>query len=148
MSDASLVSSHLSFAWADGTVLFDDLSFTVPGGRTGLVAPNGAGKSTLLRLVAGEVAPAAGAVTVDGTLGYLPQTLPFDAHRTIAEVLGVAPVVDALNALAAGDASEAVFTAIGDDWDVEERSRAQLFATRTRRRRAGPSAGVAVTAAR
>ena len=126
MSDASLVSSHLSFSWADGTVLFDDLSFTVPGGRTGLVAPNGAGKSTLLRLAAGEVAPAAGAVTVDGTLGYLPQTLPFDAHRTIADVLGVAPVFDALNALATGDASEAVFTAIGDDWDVEERSRAQL----------------------
>ena len=41
-------------------------------------------------------------------------------------MLGVAPVIDALDALAAGDASEAVFTAIGDDWDVEERSRAQL----------------------
>ncbi|WP_319457222.1 MULTISPECIES: ABC-F family ATP-binding cassette domain-containing protein [unclassified Mycobacterium] len=126
MSDTSIVSSRLSFAWPDGTVLFDDLSFTVPEGRTGLVAPNGAGKSTLLRLIAGECAPTAGAVIVGGTIGYLPQTLPFDAHLTVAEVLGVAPVVDALNALAAGDSSEAVFTAIGDDWDVEERSRAQL----------------------
>ncbi|HEV7421712.1 MAG TPA: ATP-binding cassette domain-containing protein, partial [Mycobacterium sp.] len=126
MSDVSIVSSHLSFGWPDDTPLFTDLSFTVPGGRTGLVAPNGAGKSTLLKLVAGEYQPAAGAVVVDGTLGYLPQTLAFDAERTVADVLGVAPVIAALDALAAGDASEAVFAAIGDDWDVEERLRAQL----------------------
>jgi ATPase subunit of ABC transporter with duplicated ATPase domains len=123
---SSIVASHLSFAWPDDTVLFEDLSFTVPGGRTGLVAPNGAGKSTLLRLIAGECRPATGSVSVDGTVGYLPQTLPFDAGRTVADVLGVAPVIAALDALAAGDASEAVFATIGDDWDVEERLRAQL----------------------
>ncbi|GAA1244927.1 hypothetical protein GCM10009609_05420 [Pseudonocardia aurantiaca] len=32
----------------DDTPVFHELSFTVGGGRTGLVAPNGAGKSTLL----------------------------------------------------------------------------------------------------
>jgi ATPase subunit of ABC transporter with duplicated ATPase domains len=126
----SIVSSHLSFGWPDDTALFTDLSFTILGGRTGLVAPNGAGKSTLLRLITGEYRPTAGAVTVDGTVGYLPQTLPFsafgDTDRTVADVLGVAPVIAALIALADGDASEAVFAAIGDDWDVEERLRAQL----------------------
>ena len=106
--------------------LFSELTFSVPGGRTGLVAPNGAGKSTLLRLITGEYRPTAGAVTVDGILGYLPQTLPFDADRTVADVLGVAPVIAALAALTDGDASEAVFAAIGDDWDIEERLRAQL----------------------
>jgi ATPase subunit of ABC transporter with duplicated ATPase domains len=123
---SSIVASHLSFAWPDDTVLFEDLSFTVPGGRTGLVAPNGAGKSTLLRLIAGECRPTAGSVSVDGAVGYLPQTLPFDTHLTVADVLGVAPVIAALHALAAGDASEAVFATIGDDWDVEEQLRAQL----------------------
>lgn len=123
---SSIVVSHLSFAFPDDTPVFSDLSFAVPQGRTGLVAPNGAGKSTLLRLIAGEVAPTAGSVVVEGTLGYLPQSLPFDAHLTVADVLGVAPVVAALDALAAGDSSDAVFAAIGDDWDVEERSRAQL----------------------
>src|SRR6478735_8209078 len=102
MSDVSIISSSLSFAWPDGSVVFEDLSFTVPGGRTGLVAPNGAGKSTLLRLIAGEYSPGSG------------------------DVVGVAVVVDALGALAAGDFSDAVFTTIGDDWDVEERSRAHL----------------------
>jgi ATPase subunit of ABC transporter with duplicated ATPase domains len=116
----------MSFAWSDDTPLFTDLTFTVGDGRTGLVAPNGAGKSTLLKLIAGEYQPTAGAIVVDGTVGYLPQTLPFIAECTVAEVLGVAPVLAALDALAAGDAGQDVFTAIGDDWDIEERTRAQL----------------------
>ncbi|MEU0498722.1 ABC-F family ATP-binding cassette domain-containing protein [Mycobacterium sp. NPDC006124] len=123
---SSIVSSRLSFGWADEVPLFADLSFTVAGGRTGLVAPNGAGKSTLLEIVAGELLPTSGGVVVDGTVGYLPQTLTFDTDRTVAEVLGVAPVIAALDALAAGDASDEVFATIGDDWDVEERLRVQL----------------------
>ena len=110
----------------DGTPLFTDLSFTVGDGRTGLVAPNGAGKSTLLQLIVGDRKPTGGSISVDGTVAYLPQTLPFVADKTVAEVLGVAPVIDALNALAGGDAGDDVFAAIGDDWDVEERGRAQL----------------------
>jgi ATPase subunit of ABC transporter with duplicated ATPase domains len=116
----------LSFSWPDDAELFSDLSFTVGAGHTGLVAPNGAGKSTLLKLIAGELKPTSGSVAVDGSLGYLPQTLPFATDLTVAEILGVAPVLAALTALADGDASEAVFTAIGDDWDIEERSTPQL----------------------
>lgn len=122
----SIVCSHLSFSWPDDVELFSDLSFSVAPGRTGLVAPNGAGKSTLLKLIAGEYLPSAGSVTSDGAVGYLPQSLPFTADLTVAAVLGIAPVLDALAALADGDASDEVFTTIGDDWDIEERSRAQL----------------------
>lgn len=122
----SIVCSHLSFAWPDDTPVFDDLSFAVGPGRTGLVAPNGSGKSTLLRLIVGVLAPTSGTITVDGTVGYLPQELPLLAEHTVADVLGVTPILAALNALAAGDASEEVFATIGDDWDIEERLRAQL----------------------
>ena len=123
---SSIVSSNMSFAFPDGTPLFTDLSFTVGDGRTGLVAPNGAGKSTLLQLIVGDREPTHGSIGVDGTVGYLPQTLPFAADKTVADVLGVASVIEALDALAAGDAGDYVFAAIGDDWDVEERSLAQL----------------------
>lgn len=123
---SSITCSHLSFSWPDDTEVFSDLSFTVGAGRTGLVAPNGAGKSTLLKLIAGELQPTGGGVTVDGSVGYLPQTLPFATDLTVAEMLGVAPILAALTALADGDASEAVFAAIGDEWDIEERSAAQL----------------------
>lgn len=122
----SIVCSHLSFSWPDDVELFADLSFSVGAGRTGLVAPNGAGKSTLLKLIAGEYRPTAGSVVADGAIGYLPQSLPFTADLTVAAVLGIAPVLDALAALADGDASDEVFTTIGEDWDIEERSRAQL----------------------
>ncbi|WP_052852627.1 ABC-F family ATP-binding cassette domain-containing protein [Streptomyces avicenniae] len=126
MSGSSVICSTLSFSWPDDTPVFQDLSFTVGPGRTGLVAPNGAGKSTLLRLIAGELRPSAGSVSVDGTLGYLPQTLPLTADLTVAEVLGIAAVVSALNAVESGDVREEHFTTIGDDWDIEERTRAQL----------------------
>ncbi|ACZ88148.1 ribosomal protection-like ABC-F family protein [Streptosporangium roseum] len=126
MSDALIVVSNLSFSWPDDTPVFEDLSFTVPSGHTGLVAPNGAGKSTLLKLIAGALRPAAGSVTVAGVLGYLPQTLPLVGDLTVAEVLEIAPVIRALNAIEAGDASEEHFTTIGNDWDIEERTRAQL----------------------
>ncbi|WP_329172120.1 ABC-F family ATP-binding cassette domain-containing protein [Streptomyces sp. NBC_01477] len=126
MSDASVVCSNLSFAWPDDTPVFHDLSFALAAGRTGLVAPNGAGKTTLLKLIAGELRPGAGSVSVAGTLGHLPQSLPLTGGLTVAEVLGVAGVIRALDAVESGDASEEHFAAIGDDWDIEERTRAQL----------------------
>ncbi|MGC5054214.1 ribosomal protection-like ABC-F family protein [Micromonospora sp. DT48] len=126
MSDVCVICTNLSFSWPDDTSVFRDLSFTVPPGRTGLVAPNGAGKSTLLRLIAGDLVPTGGGVTVEGVLGYLPQNLPLTGDLTVAEVLGVAPALTALRAIEAGDASEENFAAVGDDWDVEERSRAEL----------------------
>ncbi|WP_285563970.1 ribosomal protection-like ABC-F family protein [Streptomyces sp. RTGN2] len=126
MSDASVICSNLSFAWPDDTPVFQDLSFTMGTGRTGLVAPNGSGKSTLLKLIAGELRPGTGSVSVGGTLGYLPQSLPLSSGLTVAEVLGIAEVIRALDAVESGDVSEQHFTVIGDDWDIEERTRAQL----------------------
>ncbi|MFF0533890.1 ABC-F family ATP-binding cassette domain-containing protein [Streptomyces coelicoflavus] len=126
MSDAVLRCSGLSFSWPDDTPVFENLSFTVGAGRTGLVAPNGAGKSTLLKLIAGELRPTAGSVAVSGVLGHLPQSLPLTGGLTVAEVLGVDAVIRAIDAVESGDVAEEHFTAIGDDWDIEERSRAQL----------------------
>ncbi|MEW1739103.1 ribosomal protection-like ABC-F family protein [Nocardia beijingensis] len=126
MSDAYIICSDLSFSWPDDTPVFDGLSFSVPGGRTGLVAPNGTGKSTLLRLIAGDLRPSGGGVSVRGALGYLPQNLPLTGDLTVAEVLGIAPILAALDAVESGDTSEEHFTTIGSDWDIEERTRAQL----------------------
>ncbi|MFI7386628.1 ribosomal protection-like ABC-F family protein [Streptomyces sp. NPDC049813] len=126
MSHAAVVCSNVSFAWPDDTPVFHDLSFNLAPGRTGLVAPNGAGKSTLLKLIAGELKPTAGSVAVDGALGYLPQSLPLTGNLTVAEVLGVDAVIRAIDAVESGDVAEEHFTAIGDDWDIEERTRAQL----------------------
>jgi ATPase subunit of ABC transporter with duplicated ATPase domains len=50
----AIVVNDLSFAWPEGDLLFDGLSFTVGGGRTGLVGVDGSGKSTLFRLLTGS----------------------------------------------------------------------------------------------
>ncbi|MFD6075230.1 ABC-F family ATP-binding cassette domain-containing protein [Streptomyces hydrogenans] len=126
MSHTTVVCSDLSFSWPDDTPVFHELSFSLGGGSTGLVAPNGSGKSTLLKLIAGELRPTAGSVTVGGSLGYLPQSLPLTGDLTVGDVLGVADVIRALDAVESGDVSEEHFTTIGDDWDIEERTRAQL----------------------
>ena len=66
--------SKLQCVLPDGRVLFDDVSFRVgEGAKTALVGANGTGKTTLLRMVAGDLAPAAGTVARSGGLGVMRQ---------------------------------------------------------------------------
>ncbi|MEU9530936.1 MULTISPECIES: ABC-F family ATP-binding cassette domain-containing protein [Streptomyces] len=123
---AHLTCSSLSFAWPDGTRALDALDVTVGPGRTGLIGLNGAGKSTLLRLLAGELRPTEGRISVSGEVGYLPQNLVLDTELRVDSALGIDTVREALHAIEAGDVGEERFAAVGDDWDVEERARAAL----------------------
>lgn len=123
---ASLTCSALSFQWPDGTEVFDGLSVSISRGRTGLVGTNGTGKSTLLRLLAGQLRPTQGSVTVGGSLAYLPQNITLDTTLRVEAALGIAERRAALRAIESGDVREEHFETLGDDWDVEERALAQL----------------------
>ncbi|MFG2648842.1 ABC-F family ATP-binding cassette domain-containing protein [Streptomyces sp. NPDC048436] len=125
-SPTSITCTALDFTWADGTNVFDGLQAAFGPGRTGLVGVNGSGKSTLLKLIAGELMPTEGAIRVAGDIGYLPQNVTLDTGLRVDEVLGIAPARAALHAIEAGDVAEEHFTAVGDDWDVEERAVATL----------------------
>ncbi|MGW0118232.1 ABC-F family ATP-binding cassette domain-containing protein [Streptomyces sp. NPDC003327] len=66
--------AHLEYYLPDGRVLLGDASFRVgEGAVVALVGANGAGKTTLLRMIAGELKPHGGTVTVSGGLGVMPQ---------------------------------------------------------------------------
>ncbi|MFF9478378.1 ABC-F family ATP-binding cassette domain-containing protein [Streptomyces sp. NPDC014733] len=123
---ASVTCSGVTFHWPDGSTVLDRLSFVIGRGRTGLVGDNGTGKSTLLRLLAGQLRPAEGTVSVTGTLGYLPQNLTLDTGLRVEAALGIADRRAALRAIESGDTDEAHFTTLGDDWDIEERALAML----------------------
>lgn len=123
---AAVTSSALSFGWPDGTPVFDGLSLTIGRGSTGLVGANGSGKSTLLRLLAGQLRPSQGSVSVTGSLAYLPQNITLDTSLRVDQALGVAARRAALRAIEAGDVDEKHFETVGDDWDVEERALATL----------------------
>ncbi|MGA5036403.1 ABC-F family ATP-binding cassette domain-containing protein [Streptomyces capoamus] len=123
---ASLTAHSLSYAWPDGTVVFDGLDISFGPGRTGLVGVNGSGKSTLIKLLAGELTPADGTVRVAGEIGHLPQHVTLDTALRVDEALGIAGRRAALHAIEAGDVAEEHFETLGDDWDVEERALATL----------------------
>ncbi|MFF8097386.1 ABC-F family ATP-binding cassette domain-containing protein [Streptomyces sp. NPDC016675] len=123
---ASLTCTSLSFAWPDGTPVFEGLDAAFGPGRTGLVGVNGSGKSTLLKLLAGRLAPADGTVHVSGEVGHLPQNVTLDTASRVDEALGIAARRTALHAIEAGDVAEEHFETVGDDWDVEERALATL----------------------
>src|SRR5579862_4430817 len=123
---SSVSCADLSFSWPDGTPALRALSVTFGPGRTGLIGVNGAGKSTLLRLIAGQLRPTAGTMSVTGTVGYLPQDLTLDASAPVTSLLGIAGQVAALRAIEAGSADPGDYEAVGDDWDIEERARGWL----------------------
>ncbi|WP_433558624.1 ABC-F family ATP-binding cassette domain-containing protein [Pseudonocardia xinjiangensis] len=78
----------------DGRTLFSDVSFRVgDGAKIALVGPNGAGKTTLLRMIAGDLAPAAGSIARSGGLGVMHQFIGSIADdRTLADLaLSLAP---------------------------------------------------------
>ena len=126
----SIVLTDLSFSLPNGRVVLSKLSASFSPGLTGLIGANGSGKSTLLRLIAGVLRPTSGSVTVTGEVGYLPQNLTLDVDTTVAALLGIASVRDAIRAIEAGSVDPAAFDAGGDDWDIEERAGGAVQAQR------------------
>ncbi|GAA1712912.1 ATP-binding cassette domain-containing protein [Isoptericola hypogeus] len=109
--------AHVEHVLPDGRTLLDDVSFRVgEGSATALVGPNGAGKTTLLRLLAGELPTQAGAVTVGGGLGVMPQFVGSvrDATTVRDLLVSVAPprVRDAARAV---DAAELAVMEVDDE---------------------------------
>jgi iron complex transport system ATP-binding protein len=85
------------------TSLLDGVDLAAAPGRfTAVIGPNGAGKSTLLRCLCGEIVPASGRITLDGTpiagwdlvalarrRAVLPQQVTLDFPLTVREVVAL-----------------------------------------------------------
>ncbi len=72
------------------SLLFRNVSFTVKDGdRIGLIGPNGSGKSTLLRMLAGEIAPDEGDVSLRkrARLAYVEQDSQFPSGATVRSII-------------------------------------------------------------
>lgn len=146
---ATLVAKNVAGGFAHRT-LFEGLDVTVaPGDVIGVVGANGAGKSTLLRILAGDLEPLEGVVSVapaDAFIGWLPQEherLPgetvaaYIARRTgctdatQAMEAAAAALADPGQGLAEADLAEA-YSAAFDRWlasgaaDLDERLPAAL----------------------
>ncbi|OEV03495.1 ABC-F family ATP-binding cassette domain-containing protein [Streptomyces oceani] len=105
--------AHLEYFLPDGRVLLGDVSFRVGEGTVAaLVGANGAGKTTLLRLLAGELKPVGGSVTISGGLGVMRQFVgSVRDERTVRDLLvSVAPRRVQKAARAVDDAELAIMT--------------------------------------
>lgn len=121
-SPSGITFSGVTYDHPDGTRVFEKLDATFTLGRTGLVGRNGSGKSTLLRLVAGDLRPHSGSVTVRGRVAFLRQDVTLDPAITVAAVLGLDRIRNALRRIESGRGEDADFGVVGDRWDIEERA--------------------------
>jgi len=121
---ASVSLHQLSWSTPDNQPLFTDLELSFGPGRTGLIGRNGTGKSTLLRLIAGLVPPAAGSVTLAGTLGMLEQSVQVEHDASVADHLGVSHAMSLLYRLEQGLGT--IEDAGAADWSLPGRIEAAL----------------------
>lgn len=120
----SIIANGIAYRHSGSSPLFEQITLSVPdGAKIALIGPNGAGKSTRLQLLAGRLVPAAGSVAASSQPYYIPQHIAPDG-RSVARLLGLSDKLRALRAICAGSADPAHFDTPGDDWTIEERSRA------------------------
>ncbi|MFD0145855.1 MULTISPECIES: ABC-F family ATP-binding cassette domain-containing protein [unclassified Streptomyces] len=109
--------AHLEYYLPDGRVLLADASFRVgEGAVVALVGANGAGKTTLLRMIAGELQPHGGSVTVSGGLGVMPQFVgSVRDDRTVRDLLVSVAQPRIREAAKAVDAAEHLIMTVDDE---------------------------------
>ncbi|MCL7376298.1 ABC-F family ATP-binding cassette domain-containing protein [Streptomyces sp. 35G-GA-8] len=109
--------AHLEYYLPDGRVLLGDASFRVAEGSVvALVGANGAGKTTLLRLIAGELTPHGGSVTVSGGLGVMSQFVgSVRDERTVRDLLVSVAQPRVREAATAVDAAEHGIMTVDDE---------------------------------
>src|SRR6188472_4006749 len=85
LGDIVVEARGLKKAYGD-TVLFEDLTFTLPrGGIVGVIGPNGAGKTTTFKLITGQEKPDAGTLRLGETVkvGYVDQSRELDPNKSV-----------------------------------------------------------------
>ena len=125
-----LQAHNLSYQLPAGDTLFHSVSVSMSCRRVGLVGHNGAGKSLLAAILSGELKPSGGTVNCDADMGVFRQQPShlLMSETTIAEVLGVAPVLNALSRIAAGECTNQLFETVGELWDLPAQLASRLAA--------------------
>jgi len=126
MSSSCIIARSVRWQTPSGVAILKNASFSLGLERSGLVGPNGAGKTTLLRILFGELAVSGGDVSKECQIGYLRQNCELQGNVTVAEALGVARKLEAIEAIERGSIDEGLFDLVGGDWEIASRAEAQL----------------------
>ncbi|HEY0635943.1 MAG TPA: ATP-binding cassette domain-containing protein [Gammaproteobacteria bacterium] len=115
-----LHATQLGYTLPDGRTLFTELELALHTRPVALVGRNGTGKSLLARLFAGELLPTSGHIERQGRIAHVAQHTRRGAGR-VADLLGCAAQLSALQRITAGGYDPADFDSVGDAWDLEAR---------------------------
>ena len=117
-----LILQNISYTHPHKDLLFSDINLTVNNHeKTALIGNNGVGKSTLLKIIANELQPTNGQISVENEPYYVPQIFGQFNHLTIAQALQVEDKLNALQEILNGNTSEENFNLLNDDWTIEDR---------------------------
>ena len=114
----------LTYFLPDGRLLLNNLNGSFGGERAALTGRNGTGKTVLAKIMAGllpVVPPSSGGVTRDGTVFYLDQTTDPAKFGTVAALMGVEKVLDAVRRAESGFGGEDDLALADGHWDIERR---------------------------
>ena len=118
----------VSFSLADGRPLLNDLSFRVDEGSvTALVGPNGVGKTTLIALIAGDLEPDDGSLSINGQLAVMRQFIGSIRDDTTVRQLLIDISPEVIRR-AAGDLEAAEDAMISCDGERQQLAYAQALA--------------------
>ena len=131
-SPASSSSSSASFAFQlrdvqwrtpDGRALWSTpLSLSIGPGRLGIVGRNGVGKSVLVQLLTGGLEPSGGRVDRAGRAHRVSPPLLAHDPRCVADAMGLAAALAAVDRLAAGLATADDLLLADGQWDLPART--------------------------
>ncbi|MBK5543614.1 ABC-F family ATP-binding cassette domain-containing protein [Pseudomonas sp. TH04] len=119
---------HVSFQFANGETLLEDLNLSIDHTPTGIVGRNGRGKSLLAKLIAGALTPSSGTLDRKARVAYVAQTPEIETGASIAGFTRTAEALAALARMARGTPQANDLEVIDDRWDLAERLRAALDA--------------------
>lgn len=113
---------HINYHTPNREPLFNDISFTLrKGEKAAIVGHNGAGKTTLLKIIAGLEKSYDGSLQVTGSLYYVPQHYGHFDRQTVAAALGIAPLLEALQAVENGALDQHYYDLLEHNWDIAAR---------------------------
>ncbi len=122
-----LLLQNISYLHLNKKLLFDGINLSVNRhDKIALIGNNGSGKSTLLKIIAAELQPASGYMTIQAKPYYVPQIFGQYNHLSVAEALGIETKLTALRSILGGYGTEEAYASLDDDWTIEERCLAAL----------------------
>ena len=117
-----LTLQNISYTHPNKDLLLSDINLTVNNyEKTALIGNNGVGKSTLLKIIAKELQPLNGQISVETEPYYVPQIFGQFNQLTIAQALRIEGKLNALKEILKGNTSEENFNLLNDDWTIEDR---------------------------